>query len=238
MGTVFSLDIRDPGRWDAAVAEVVRWLHRVDAVFSTYRADSDLSRLQRGEATVGELDPLVAPVLELCERYEADTDGAFSARPAGRIDPTGLVKGWAVEQASDLLRRAGSTAHSVNGGGDIQLAGSAGPGRPWRVGISDPANRQEILAVVQGSDLAVATSGLAERGNHIVDPRSGRTPTGLGSVTVVGPRLTEADVYATAAFARGAGALALIEERDGLEGLVIAADGSRSETSGFATVGG
>ena len=148
MGTVFSLDIRDAGGWDDAVAEVVRWLHRVDAVFSTYRPDSDLSRLQRGEARIADLDPLVAPVLDLCERYEAETDGAFATRPGGRVDPTGLVKGWAVERASDLLRRAGSTSHSVNGGGDIQLAGSAGPERPWRVGISDPADRRQILTVV------------------------------------------------------------------------------------------
>jgi thiamine biosynthesis lipoprotein len=99
MGTVFSIDIRDPGEWAGAIAEAVYWLHRVDAVFSTYRSDSDISRIRRGELRVADADPEVGRVLELCARAQLATGGAFTAMPGGRLDPTGLVKGWAIERA-------------------------------------------------------------------------------------------------------------------------------------------
>src|SRR5438874_199280 len=118
MGTVFSIDVRDPGEWSAAVAEVVGWLHRVDAVFSPFKPGSDVSRLARGELRLADAAPEVRVVLELCADLTATTEGYFSALVDGRIDPTGLVKGWAVERASELLRRHGSENHAINGGGD------------------------------------------------------------------------------------------------------------------------
>lgn len=124
----------------------------------------------------------------------------------GRLDPCGLVKGWAVERAADLLHEAGAHDLCVNGGGDLQLRGEAAPGTPWRVGVADPARPGRLLTVVTGTDggpWAVATSGTAERGHHILDPHTGRPAHGLLSATVVGPSLTWADVYATAVFARG-----------------------------------
>jgi thiamine biosynthesis lipoprotein len=203
MGTVFTIDVRDPGDWTGPIAEVVGWLHRVDRVFSTFRPDSDLSRLHRGEVALADAAPHLAKVLELCERCEAETDGYFTARWRGVPDPTGLVKGWAVERASELLRGHGSRDHAVNGGGDVQLAGESAPGRPWRVGISDPADARKILTVVTGRDFAVATSGTAERGAHIVDPVTGAPARTFAAVTVTGPSLTRADAYATAAVAMG-----------------------------------
>ncbi|HEX8093274.1 FAD:protein FMN transferase [Jatrophihabitans sp.] len=233
MGTAFTIDVRDPGGWSAAIADVVGWLHRVDAVFSTYQPASDINRIQRGELRVEDADPEVGLVLELCARVQVTTGGAFSAMPQGRLDPTGLVKGWAVERASLLLRAHGAVNHAINGGGDLQLSGEAAPGRPWVVGISDPADRSRIARTVAGRDFAVATSGVAERGQHILDPFTARPAAALASASVVGPSLTFADAYATAAFVLGRQALRWIEDLDGYEALLIEAGGTVSASRGW-----
>ncbi|MET8859141.1 FAD:protein FMN transferase, partial [Streptomyces sp. NPDC004579] len=209
MGTVFSFDVRggEPGAVRTALEEAVAQLHRVDEVFSTYREDSQISRLARGEITVEECDPQVAEVLELGAEAERASDGWFSTRYEGRLDPTGIVKGWAAERAALGLAAVGASGVSVNGGGDVQLRGVPAPHRPWRVGVSDPLRPGALAAVVSAAgadELAVATSGTAERGAHIVDPRTGKPAvTDLVAVTVVAPRLTWADAWATAAFAMG-----------------------------------
>lgn len=231
MGTVFTIDIRDSGAWDSAVRDVVSWLHRVDAIFSTFRADSDISRIRRGELHVADADPHVGSVLDLCAQVQTATDGYFTAMPHGQLDPTGLVKGWAIERADLLLREHDSTNHAVNGGGDMQLAGEGAPGRPWTVGIADPNDPARVAATVTGRELAVATSGTAERGRHIIDPFTGRAADRLASVTVAGPSLTRADAYATAAFVMGQDALAWIEQLADYEALLIDVDGAIQTSS-------
>ena len=235
MGTVFTIDIRDPGEWSAAVDDVVRWLHQVDATLSTYRPDSDISRIRRGELGVDDADPLVAEVLDRCARVQHETGGFFSSLLHGQVDPTGLVKGWSIERASALLRAAGSRNHAVNGGGDMQLAGEAGTGRPWTVGIVDPRDRARVVARVSRRDGAVATSGVAERGRHIVDPfTGGPVANTLASATVTGPRLTEVDAYATAAFVMGLPALGWIESQPDYDCLLVEEDGVVHATSGWS----
>jgi FAD:protein FMN transferase len=233
MGTVFSIDVRDPAIDPEEIEDVVRWLHWVDATFSTYQPDSQISRLGRGELTVADCEPEVGEILDRCERLRRDTDGYFSAYPHGALDPSGLVKGWAIEQASDRLRRAGSTSHCVNGGGDVQCAGDAAPGLPWRVGVAHPLRPGDLAAVVTGTDLAVATSGTAERGAHVVDPHTRRPPGVLASLTLVGRHLTDVDAYATAAFAMGRAARDWVEQTPGIEGFAIALDGTTWRTDGF-----
>jgi thiamine biosynthesis lipoprotein len=233
MGTVFSIDIRDPGDWTDAVADVVGWLHHVDQVFSTYKTDSDISRLQRRELRLLDADPHVADVLELCAQVESDTRGHFSARRNGRIDPTGLVKGWAIEAASRRLRDHGSANHAVNGGGDIQLSGQPAPGRLWTVGISDPYDRGRVLTTVAGRDFAVATSGTTERGAHITDPFTGLPVTHLASATVTGPSLTQVDAYATAAFVMGPDALAWIDAIAAHAALLVGTDGRQHASAAW-----
>jgi thiamine biosynthesis lipoprotein len=225
--------VRDAGEWDEAIDDVVAWLHHVDAVFSTYRPDSDISRMGRGELTLRAAHPEVATVLDLSAQVQLETDGAFSAVTHRRLDPTGLVKGWAVERASQLLRRRGSENHAVNGGGDVQMAGVAEPGRPWTVGIIDPHHAKRVLTTVSGRDFAVATSGTAERGAHILDPFTGRASSGVASASVMGPSLTFADAYATAAFVKGARAIHWIEDVPDYEALVVMADGSVGASSGW-----
>jgi thiamine biosynthesis lipoprotein len=241
MGTVFSFDVRggEPGAVQAALREAVAGLHRVDEVFSTYREDSQVSRLGRGEVTVEECDPEVAEVLELGARAERLSDGWFSVRYEGRLDPTGIVKGWACERAARSLAAAGASGVSVNGGGDVQLLGTPGPERPWRVGVSDPLRPGGLAAVISAagaSELAVATSGTAERGTHIVDPRTGRSAvTDLVAVTVVAPHLTWADCWATAAFAMGSReGLSWLESLPDVEALLITAGDEVRCTGGLA----
>jgi FAD:protein FMN transferase len=233
MGTVFTIDIRDRGEWDHAIAEVVGWLHHVDTVFSTFKDNSDISRLRRGELSVADADPDVGPVLDLCGQLELETGGYFSPTYQGPVDPTGVVKGWAIERASQLLRAQGSHNHAVNGGGDIQIAGEATPGQPWTIGISDPFDNTRVLTTITGRSFAVATSGIAERGAHITNPLSGHPANELASITVTGSSLSTVDAYATAAFAMGIRALRWIEAQPSHQGLIVARDGRTAATTGF-----
>ncbi|WP_326581567.1 FAD:protein FMN transferase [Actinacidiphila glaucinigra] len=237
MGTVFSFDVRD--RATSAIRDAldraVRHLHSVDAIFSTYRPDSAVSRLARGEIGLADCPPEVHEVLALCARAADDSDGWFSITAGGALDPSGLVKGWATENASRMLHEAGAHHTCVNGGGDIRVRGQAAPGTPWRIGIADPLHPGAPAAVVTASgDLAIATSGTAERGPHILDPHDGAPATDLASITVIGPDLTTTDAYATAAFAHGNGSHAWLELLDGYEALAILPDGRTWRTSGFS----
>lgn len=144
-----------------------------------------------------------------------------------------MVKGWAVEKVSCLLYDAGAHHHMVNGGGDIQCRGEAAPGRPWRVGVADPFRRGALAVVVDGGDMAVATSGSPERGHHIVDPATGRPATELASITLVGRHITTVDGLATAAFAMGEAARTWVDVRQGIEAYAVGADGRSWWTPGF-----
>jgi FAD:protein FMN transferase len=244
MGTVFSFDIRLDGRAPRvtpalreALAEAEAWLRRVDAVFSTYRPDSAISRLARAETSLAACPPEVAEVLELCAAASERSGGWFSSTAGGDLDPSGLVKGWATERAALMTRRAGASGVCVNGGGDIQFRGEAAPGTPWQVGIADPLRPRELIAVVRGRDLAVATSGVAERGPHILDPHRREPATDLVSLTLVGGRLTQVDAYATAAFAMGPDARDWIDGLAGYEALAVTREGRVWQSAGFREYG-
>jgi thiamine biosynthesis lipoprotein len=233
MGTVFSIDVRVPGCDPEVVEDAVCWLRWVDATFSTYQPESQLSRLADGEIAIADCAPEIAEVLARCRQLESETAGYFSAYAAGRLDPSGLVKGWAIQRASELLTASGSVNHCLNGGGDVHCAGVGARGELWRVGIADPLRPGRLAAIVAGADLAVATSGSAERGGHILDPHTGASPSALASVTLVGRDLATTDAYATAAFAMGSEAPAWIASLEGYHGLVIRADGSQWASAGF-----
>jgi thiamine biosynthesis lipoprotein len=242
MGTVVSFDVRFAAESEraamiAAVADAVAWLHHVDDVFSTYRPDSQVSRLGRGEIRLTDCDADVAEVLALCAQVGRESDGYFSSTYGGRLDPTGLVKGWAVQRVSERLGSAGSAHHLVNGGGDIQAVGGSAPGVPWQIGIAHPLQRGALASVVHLTDGAVATSGIAERGTHVLDPFTGQPAVALASVTVVGLDLIRTDAYATAAIAMGERARRWLDGRAGYEAFAVAADGSGWSTPGYARVG-
>jgi thiamine biosynthesis lipoprotein len=186
---VMGMPVRVEGAIDAR--RVFAWLRWVDATFSTYRADSEISRLDRAE--LRDPHPLVLEVLARCEELRRETGGLFDVRAGGRLDPSGYVKGWAVQRAAAF----GRGRFLIDAGGDVVLRGT------WRVGIRHPYERDALAAAITVADCAVATSGAYERGAHIVDPRTGRPATGLSSVSVVGRDLGTADAYATAAFVAG-----------------------------------
>jgi thiamine biosynthesis lipoprotein len=206
-------------------------LTEVDRVFSTYRTDSFVSRLGRGEIRLEDCPPEVAEVLELGAAAERESDGAFSIRLPGSdgtpvLDPSGVVKGWAVERAAAPLRALADTDFCLSAGGDMTCRTSGPDGDPWRIGVEDPADPTRVLAVIPVFTGAVATSGTAHRGSHLLDARTGRPPTGVASVTVVAGSLTWADIDATAAYAHGPDAARWLETRPGRSGLVVWDDGT------------
>jgi thiamine biosynthesis lipoprotein len=217
MGTVVGIDVRSEVAPDA-LDEAFAYLHEVDERFSPFCADSEIERLARGELALTEASDEVLAVTALCHELLRETDGAFDAwghRPGGVFDPTGVVKGWALDGVAGILRAAGATSFAINGGGDVVVAGHAAPGQPWRVGIRHPLEEESTAAVLGMVDAAVATSGAYERGAHIVDPATGRPAGGLLSATVVAPSLARADALATAVFAMGDSGPRWIAQRGG-----------------------
>jgi thiamine biosynthesis lipoprotein len=227
MGTVFSIDVRSPGIEPSVIDDAVAWLHLVDATFSTYLPHSQISRLGRGDLRLADCSDEVRHVLRCCEVLSRASRGYFSAWANGTLDPSGYVKGWAIQCVSELLSAHGSLNHCVNGGGDVQCAGAASPNEPWRIGIADPFAPGQLIGVVSGHNFGVATSGSAERGAHIFDPYTGRSPDALRSVTVIGSHLADADAHATAAYAMGERAAAWLDELPDHQAMIVYEDGSR-----------
>ncbi|MET9271683.1 FAD:protein FMN transferase [Kribbella sp. NPDC003557] len=230
MGMPISLALRGRHADDElaaqAWADALDILRTADRIFSTYRDDSHVSRLNRGELAVADCPPEVAEVLELGEQARIESGGAFDVRRSGGLDPSGVVKGWAVERAAAPFKRLAGTDYCLSAGGDMTCR--VGPrSEAWRIGIEDPFDPDRVAAVVPIRNGAIATSGLHRRGHHITDARSGDTPTALASVTVVHRSLTQADIDATTAFALGAEGPAWLQTRPNRTGLIIHADGTR-----------
>jgi len=228
MGTVVTIDVRPPLIERSALEPVVAWFHEVDQRFSLFRPDSEASRVAAGTLDLDDASPDVRAIATLAEDVRRRTDGYFDARrhrPDGRLDPTGIVKGWSVDEAILRLRLAGVRNAQVNAGGDLVAIGAASSGNPWRIGIRHPGEPDRVAAVLAISDGAVATSGLYERGGHIRDPHTGDVPDALASLTVVGPTLAIADAYATAAFAMGERGIDWIARQPGYGGLAVTRDG-------------
>ena len=228
MGTAISFDVRDPDVPPAALDEAFDHLRDIDRRFSTYKPDSEVSRLSRGEMSEDDCSPDLRRVLELCEQVRETSQGYFDIRAHrwdGGLDPSGLVKGWALEDAGRILEAAGARNYCINGGGDVVIRGEAAPATPWRIGIRHPLQADKVATVVSVHDGAVATSGAYERGDHVRDPFTGKAPQGdVLSITIVGLSLTYADAYATAAFAMGPTGLAWVAALAGYAGCAITAD--------------
>jgi thiamine biosynthesis lipoprotein len=224
MGLPISVDVRAaaPPVPDA-VARAFDWLREVDRRFSPYRDGSEVRRCGGDRPTPEHASPELVEIIDLCLRYERDSGGAFRAwLPGRRFDPCGVVKGWAVQRAGQLLRAAGADRFCLNAGGDVLAVGEPEPGRPWRVGIRHPELAHQVCAVFDVRDCAVATSGTYERGAHVIDGRTGRPARELVSLTVLAPDLTTADAVSTAAFAMGLDGVAWAAARPGC--LVFAVD--------------
>ncbi|MFH9469027.1 FAD:protein FMN transferase [Streptomyces clavifer] len=229
MGFPVSLRVDDEDVPERAAAAVFAWLREVDERFSPFKPGSEVSRHGRGELEPHELSEDLVEVLGLCERYRLATGGAFDVRLPGRgFDPCAVVKGWSVQRGAQLLRAAGARRFCLNAGGDVVASGG-----PWRVGVRHPEHAGRLCTVLELTDGAVATSARYERGDHIIDGRTGHPATGLLSMTVVAATLTEADSVATAAFAMGAEGIEWAASLVGCEVFAVVAGGQVLRTADF-----
>jgi len=247
MGTIVVIDVyaaagpgaanevagRPEAELSRQLTEAVAVLHRADATFSTWRPDSPVSRLRRGEITGAQAPAEVAEVLERCAVARDLSGGWFDpwAMPGG-LDPSGYVKGWAAQHALAAFSAGGICGVLVNAAGDIASTGGPADGTPFRIGIADPHAPLRLTAIAELTG-AIATSGTYERGDHLIDPHSGRPAARAASASVTGPDLGLADALATAMAVAGEPGLDLIETIEGYEALIINPDGSRRWTKQF-----
>lgn len=233
MGMPVSVEIADRSAPPAEMEEVFAWFTHVDEVFSTYKPESEMSRINSGKVGFADASSEMREILRLAEETKALTGGYFDIRSANGLDPSGIVKGWAIFQAAALLDRRGIKNFYVDAGGDIQVRGSL-EGKPWLVGVRSPWNRAENVKVLKlVHNEGVATSGTYIRGDHIWNPLTRAPAKELISLTVIGPDVYEADRFATAAFAMGREGISFIAGLPGLEGMAIAPDGRAVLTPGF-----
>lgn len=209
MGTTASVHVNDPvttDDFDNIVDEVKGELERWEQMFSVFRPDSEISRINSGSLHHLDASAEVIEVLDSCSWLEQASNGAFSIRrskDSREINPSGFVKGWAGERAARSLVQVGLRHVYVGIGGDYMAFGGLDAGEPWHIGVIDPRDPELLVGTVDVVDGAVATSGTAERGRHIWDPRNGGPADTFLSVTVTGPSLTWADAFATTVFVLG-----------------------------------
>ena len=235
MGMPITVEI--VGDADGRASEAAfQYFRDVDERFSPYKPQSELSAMTRGELSPDSLSSEMLEVLSLSELTRHETQGYFNIRrPDGRVDPSGLVKGWAIRNAARRVEATGHPNYCLEAGGDIQCRGYNEEGRRWRVGIRNPFEESEIVKVLVPGDCGVATSGAYVRGRHIYNPRTGDlAPDDIASLTVIAPDIYQADRFATAAFAMGHDGIAFIESIPGLEGYSIDRDGIATMSSGFS----
>src|SRR4029079_5559984 len=218
------------------IETVYGYFDQIDRRFSTYRCDSEITAINRGDVPVADWSSWMREVLAIAERTKSETDGYFDIRkPDGSLDPSGIVKGWATRNATAIIKRSGARHFFIDAGGDIQSIGNNASGKNWRIGIRNPFNVTEIVKILRPRGRGVATSGTYIRGQHIYDPHApGRPISDILSLTVVGADVFEADLFSTAAFAMGREGIDFIEQMPGLEGYVIDRHRRASMTSGFA----
>jgi thiamine biosynthesis lipoprotein len=230
MGTTASIHVDDDvtaEQFDRAVSAVHEELRRLEQMFSVFRADSEISRINDGTLHHLDASPEVIEVLDACAWLENASGGAFSVRRSAadtRIDPSGFVKGWAAERASRLLGTVGFMHWYLGVGGDFVTAGGMRNGGLWRIGIVDPSDPTMLVGTVDLVGGAVATSGTAERGSHLWDPRTGEPAAHFLSVTVSGPSLAWADAYATTVFVMGEAGLDWMSQFPGYSVLPVRRD--------------
>ncbi|MDG4881894.1 FAD:protein FMN transferase [Mesorhizobium sp. WSM4884] len=233
MGMPITVDLGIPA--GALVEKVFAYFDDVDRRFSTYRSDSEISVINRGDLPVRDWSGQMLDVMKIAEQTRRETAGYFDVhRPDGTLDPSGIVKGWAIRNAAEIVRRAGVSDFFIEAGGDIQSSGRNASGRDWSVGIRSPFHTNEIVKVVYPRGHGVATSGTYARGQHIYNPRADDDPiSDIVSLTVIGSDVLEADRFATAAFAMGRDGILFLEQTQGLEGYLIDNNCRATPTSGF-----
>lgn len=233
MGMPITVEILDANATEADIESVFAYFRFIDETFSTYKEESEISKINRGELAEEDYSDAMQTILALSEQTRQETRSYFDIEHDSLLDPSGIVKGWAIFQAAQRLKEAEFVNFYIDAGGDIQVAGTK-HGNPWRVGIRNPFNRNENVKVLALTDKGIATSGTAIRGQHIYNPHQPRQPIqDIVSLSVIGPNVYEADRFATAAFAMGKRGIYFIEQLAGFEGYMIDTSARATSTSGF-----
>ncbi|MHB1275120.1 MAG: FAD:protein FMN transferase [Candidatus Humimicrobiaceae bacterium] len=235
MGTTITIEIADHFAAKNDIDRVFSYFESVEKKFSVFKPDSEITLINDGKIKQYGWSKDMNLVFELSEKTKQETKGYFDiVAPDGKYNPSGLVKGWAIYNASKLLKALRYRNFYVEAGGDIQAFGQNIQGESWSVGIKNPFNHQQIVKVVYLKSKGIATSGTYLRGQHIYDPHnSASSLKEIVSISVIGPNIYEADRFATAAFAMGQQGILFVENLNGFEGYMINKDGLATETSGF-----
>jgi FAD:protein FMN transferase len=235
MGMPITVEVVDASVTAEAFDSVFAYFEYVDAKFSTYKASSEIMQINRGELTLNAASEDMQQIFALAEQTRQQSNGYFDIQHAGMIDPSGIVKGWAIYNAAAILHQYGYQNFYVDAGGDIEVVGKNAQGDDWRMGIRNPFNTQQIVKTLAVTNCGVATSGTYIRGDHIYNPlQPDASLNEIVSMTVIGANVYEADRFATAAYAMGRDGIRFIEALDGFEGYMIDRHGLATLTSGFA----
>ena len=207
-GTILFIDVASSkvglDGLNAGLVEVSEYVKAIDLEFSTYKPDSQVSKIRRGELKIEDASAQMQEVWQLCLVARELTEGSFDPWCVkGGYDPSGYVKGWAADKCIKILQRHGAENIQINAAGDVSLAGGFEDGKPWSIGVRSPENRFEVLKVFEIFEGAIATSGTYEIGAHIKDPHTGLIAIGARSATVLGPDGGLADALATALVVTG-----------------------------------
>ena len=233
MGMPVIVEIVDKKAKPKDFEEIFAYFDYVDKKFSTYKEDSEISHFNQGKINREQFSDDMKEIFALAEKTKRETNGYFDIFHGGKCDPSGIVKGWAIQNAAELLEEMVYKDFYVEVAGDIEVAGNAADGEPWKIGIRNPFNAKEIVKAVRLEDQGIATSGNYIRGEHIYDPHGGKAGEGIVSLTVIGPNVYEADRFATAAYAMGPKGIGFIEKLPGFEGYMIDSKGIATMTTGF-----
>jgi thiamine biosynthesis lipoprotein len=235
MGMPITVEIADASAEKADIDAVFSYFENIEERFSFFKADSEISSINDGRIKESQWSSDMRTIFSLAEKTKRETNGYFDISiPGGKYNPSGIVKGWAIYNASKMLLSKGFHNFYVDAGGDIQAHGKNEQDLYWSVGIKHPFDQGQIVKVIYLKDRGIATSGTYIRGQHIYDPyERNKCITEIVSMSVIGPDVFEADRFATAAFAMGSRGIDFIENLEGFEGYVINKDGIATKTSGF-----
>src|SRR5258708_3280171 len=234
MGMPITIEVESKKNPSKIIKKAYEYFEYVDTKFSQYKEISEITKFNNGWITKKNTSKDFKEILSKSSKTKKETDGYFDIYRNGFIDPSGIVKGWGIFNASKIIKENGFDNFYIEAGGDIEAQGKNKDGQSWRFGIRNPFNKKEIVKIISLSNKGVATSGLYERGNHIYNPHDMDDKLDkVVSLTVIGKNIYEADRFATAAFAMGEKGIYFIEGRRGFEGYMIKKDGRAMGTSGF-----
>jgi len=235
MGMTIIIEIADENIDEEIFNKIFSYFKKIDRRFSTYKENSEISKINRGELAPNEWSREMKEIFKLSEKTKSETDGYFDIqKPDGKYDPSGMVKGWAIWKAANLLKKNGYKNFYVEAGGDIETFGKNHEHKPWQIGVRNPFKTDEIIKKLSVKNKGVATSGIYARGQHIYNPKKPNEKIrDIVSLTVIGPNIYEADRFATACFAMGKDGIYFLEKLSGFEGYMVEQNGIATFTSGF-----